>query len=79
MKQFFKVSVRESKLKWPSSNYISEFFIKKEFNLDCKILDRDLCKGIFNLTDTYKISLEGTKENIQSYISYLEMEGFTVE
>ena len=70
MKQFFKVSARSSKLKWPSSNYISEFSIKEDFNLNCKIIERDLCRGIFN-TDTYKICLEGTQKNIQSYISFL--------
>lgn len=69
MRQFVKAVVNYHKLKWPSDDYISDY---KKFNIKCKILDKDF--SILN--DKYELCLEGSKEDIESFMSYLRMKGF---
>ncbi len=71
MEKYVKAIGKDSKLTWPSWDYISNY---RKFNIECKICDEDL--GFFK--DKYKLYLKGTKKNIKSFISYLRMEGFKV-
>lgn len=72
MKLYVKAVGKDSKLKWPSYDYVSNY---TEFNIECDICDEDL--GISK--DKYKLCLKGKKENIESFISYLRMKGFKVK
>lgn len=72
MKLYVKAVAKDSKLKWPSYNYISKY---EKFKIKCKILDEDL--GFSK--DKYKLCLKGTEENIKSFLSYLRMKGFKVK
>lgn len=63
--------VNDWKLKWPSSDYIDNF---EKFKIKCEIVDEDL--GI--CIDTYKLKLNGDKEKIEDYLSYLQRKGFKI-
>lgn len=71
MKIKIVAKVKDSKLKWPSDNYIDNF---EKFKIKCEIIDEDF--GI--LTDTYKLKLSGNKEKIEDYLSYLQRKGFKI-
>ncbi len=71
MKLYVKAVGKDSKLTWPSYNYISNY---SKFNIKCKICDEDL--GFSK--DKYKLCLEGENSDIISFISYLRSEGFKV-
>ena len=72
MQIYVKAIAKDSKLTWPSGNYILNY---EKFNIKCIICDENL--GFFK--DKYKLNLKGTRENINSFISYLRMNGFKIE
>ena len=75
MELYVKAVVNDRNLRWPSGQYISDY---SEFNLKCDVLERDYDFGFFSSKDTYKLKLTGKKERINSFISYLRMEGFKI-
>lgn len=72
MQLYVKAIGKDSKLKWPSHDYISNY---RRFHIECEICDEDL--GFSK--DKYELCLKGTKEDIKSFISYLRTKGFKVE
>ena len=72
MQVYVKAVAKDSKLTWPSGNYISNY---EKFNIKCIICDENL--GLFK--DKYKLNLQGSRENINSFISYLRMNNFKIE
>ena len=56
----------------PSMHHLSK---AKEFNVKCKILHRNT--GIY--VDKYALKLEGSNEDIRSFISYLKYVGFNIK
>lgn len=72
MKRLVSVSAFEFSTKWPSRNYINKY---SRFNINCTIVSRDI--GL--IKDKYLLKLEGTDENIQMFLDYLEHEGFKIK
>ena len=77
MKRYVEAKVKDSKLSKHSRSYILEY---EQHGINCEILKRDTKYHLFRdfYTDSYKLCLEGNKEDIESYISYLRMIGFNV-
>ncbi len=71
MEKFVEVAVNRSKLTWPSFTYIHK---SDECKIKCNILNQKI--GCFK--DYYKLKLIGNPNNIDTFLSYLKMEGFQV-
>ena len=71
MKRLIILSDTESETLWPSSYFILKY---QQFNINCREISRNV--GLFK--DGYLLELEGSKDNIEKYISYLKDKGFKV-
>lgn len=70
------VKVKAGEFRFATLVQVEDYISKhKKYNVKCKILDRE--SRIFS--NIYNLLLEGTKEDIESFLGFLRMKGFSIK